>query len=653
MITKADFKILLVGAKAEGAAFYGKGMTDMYGVNNSVNTSNVYNYGKNAKAQGPQEQQKSTPPKKAMRADEILFSEVYNADKSSVDALGLSDNAKNLLLELKEKYKGYDFMVGDYETDEQASRILNGGRGTLMNVLITPDLLEEMAADESVRAKYENIIAGASDQFTAVKSKLTESGKYYLGSLGLTVNKDGSCNFYGFLKNGLTNEDGSNFLKASSAQDFADMLNALAEKRAEQTEKIKSENGIMDENLVLGDKEQKLLDELRSKYKGYDFMLANWSTDEEAAKYLATGQGEKGNVLITADLLTRMANDETERAKYEAILDEAANGVGKVKDQLTEEGKSVVDKVGASVDNDGKLTYFAKLVSGLAAKDGSKFIKASSTNELVEMLNAYALNKIEVEETEEEDPNKLSDKARAVLNELMDKYRGYEFIVGNWKTDEEASRVLSYGRGKDGNVLISPELLEEMANDESVKAKYMGIIDEAAGKFNQAKEQLTEDGRSIVEKLGMTVGADGSVSFFAKLVDGVTADDGGSYIKCSIIEDFTKSLNTLAEARKKMSAEKEESNPVKLDTPEEKEEKVEKSVMPPKSYEKYRKEENPYSTEEDYGTMPPKSFEKYAKEENPYSTEEDYGTLPPESFKKYQDAASETDIPGDTMNYTV
>lgn len=335
MITKADFKILSVGAKTEGAAFYGKGMTDMYGVNNSVNTSNVYNYGKNAKAQGPQEQQKSTPPKKAMRADEILFSEVYNADKSSVDALGLSDNAKNLLLELKEKYKGYDFMVGDYETDEQASRILNGGRGTLMNVLITPDLLEEMAADESV------------------------------------------------------------------------------------------------------------------------------------------------------------------------------------------------------------------------------------------------------------------------------------------------------------------------------KAKYMGIIDEAAGKFNQAKEQLTEDGRSIVEKLGMTVGADGSVSFFAKLVDGVTADDGGSYIKCSIIEDFTKSLNTLAEARKKMSAEKEESNPVKLDTPEEKEEKVEKSVMPPKSYEKYRKEENPYSTEEDYGTMPPKSFEKYAKEENPYSTEEDYGTLPPESFKKYQDAASETDIPGDTMNYTV
>lgn len=449
----------------------------MYGVNNSVKVPNAYNYGKNAQAQSPQEQQKTTSPKKAMRADEILFTEVYNADKSSVDALGLSDNAKNLLLELKEKYKGYDFMVGDYETDEQASRILNGGKGTIMNVLITPDLLEEMAADESVRAKYENIIAGASDQFTAVKSKLNEGGKYYLGNLGLTVNEDGTCNYYAFLKNGLTNEDGKNFLKASSAQELADMLNAFAEKRAEQTEKTEEaqkEYGLKEES-ILSDKARQLLSELREKYKGYDFMLADWSTDEEASTLLSAGMGEKGNVLITADLLEKMAADESERAKYE------------------------------------------------------------------------------------------------------------------------------------------------------------GILDQAAGQMDTVKSQLTEDGRSIVEKLGMTVNSDGSVSFFAKLIDGVTTDDGGSYIKCSIIEDFTKSLNTLAEARKKMLENKEESNPVKLDTPEEKEEKVEKSVMPPKS------------------------FEKYEKEENPYSTEEDYGNLPPESFKKYQDVenAAEKEAVGEAMNFTV
>ena len=172
MITLTDPKRGRKGQQRMEPHFKGKGMTDMYGVNSSVNIPNAYKtYGKNAQAQSPQEQNKTAASTKAMRADEILFTDVYQADKASVDALGLSDDAKNLLLELKEKYKGYDFMVGDYQSGEEASRILNHGKGTVMNVLITPSLLEEMAADESVRAKYENIIASASDQFTAVKSK--------------------------------------------------------------------------------------------------------------------------------------------------------------------------------------------------------------------------------------------------------------------------------------------------------------------------------------------------------------------------------------------------------------------------------------------------------------------------------------------------
>ncbi len=479
----------------------------MYGVNNSVNVPNAYtNYGKNAQAQSPQEQQKTTAAKKAMRADEILFTDVYQADKTAVDALGLSDDAKNLLLELKEKYKGYDFMVGDYQTSEQASRILNGGKGTVMNVLITPSLLEEMAADKSVRTKYENIIAGAADQFAEVKTKLTESGKYYLGSMGLTVNEDGSCDYYAFLKNGLTTEDGKSFLQSSSANGLADMLNALAENRSKVEEK------------------------------------------EDVSK--------------------------TEKTDNTAEVD-----------------------------------------------DG------------------------------------LSDGARAVLNELMNKYKDYGFIVGNWETDEQASEMLSHGLGTEGNVLISPALLERMAADESVKAQYIGIIDDAANSFKQAETDLTEDGKSIVEKMGMTVDGDGNVSFFASLIDGVKTDDGGDFIQSSLVKDLVNSLNTLAQARQKAieSGGKEEEFPPTLDSPEEKEEKVEKSVMPPKSFEKYQKEETPYSTEEDYGTLPPESFEKYKKEESPYSTEEDYGTLPPESFKKYQEEvnAINAEEAGEAMNYKV
>ena len=605
----------------------------MYGVNSSVNIPNAYKtYGKNAQAQSPQEQNKTAASTKAMRADEILFTDVYQADKASVDALGLSDDAKNLLLELKEKYKGYDFMVGDYQSGEEASRILNHGKGTVMNVLITPSLLEEMAADESVRAKYENIIASASDQFTAVKSKLNEGGKYYLGSVGLTVNEDGSYEYYAFLKNGLTAEDGQDFLKSDSAEGLANMLNKTEEKdKTSETQKTDSED---DDPNKLSDKARDVLNELMDKYRGYDFIVGNWKTDEEASRVLSYGRGRDGNVLISPELLERMAADESVKAQYTAIIDEAAKGVGKVREELTEKADSAVDRIGASVANDGTVTYFAKLVQGLTANDGSSFLRASGVTELTEMLNAYAENnKISQTEKPEEtiDPNKLSEGARNVLYELMEKYKGYDFIVGSWETDEEASRVLSYGKGKDGNVLISPELLERMAADESVKAEYMGIIENSANSLDKVKNDLSEDGRSIVEKLGLTVGADGTVSYFAKLIDGVTTDDGGSYIKCSIIEDFTKSLETLAKTRQKLLEGRDETEPIRLDTPEEKEEKVEKSVMPPKS------------------------FEKYEKEENPYSTEEDYGNLPPESFKKYQEveSAPEKEAAGEAMNFTV
>ena len=110
-------------------------------------------------------------------------------------------------------------------------------------------------------------------------------------------------------------------------------------------------------------------------------------------------------------------------------------------------------------------------------------------------------------------------------------------------------------------------------------------------------------------------------------------------------------LNALAEAREKMLEENKDDPQKPID----KEEEKKKSVLPPKSFEKYKKEPDPYSTEEDYGDLPPESFEKYRKKEDPYATEEDYGTLPPESFKKYEEAAAEAnaEASGVQMNYSV
>lgn len=243
----------------------------------------------------------------------------------------------------------------------------------------------------------------------------------------------------------------------------------------------------------------------------------------------------------------------------------------------------------------------------------------------------------------------LSDGAQKLLQELKGKYKNYDFLVADYETDEEASAILSTGKGE-YNVLITPDLLEKMAADEGERAKYENIISGAAEQFREMEKNLTDGGKSILESLGFTVKGDGTVDFYAKLL-GVKTEDGGNVAKSSLISELTNMVNTLAENREKMIEKAKEGDDNK---PVDKEEQKQKSVLPPKSFEKYEKEKKPYSNEEDYGNLPPESFEKYRRKEEPYPTEEDYGNLPPESFKKYQSEAG-TDLgdAGDTMNFSV
>ena len=56
---------------------------------------------------------------------------------------------------------------------------------------------------------------------------------------------------------------------------------------------------------------------------------------------------------------------------------------------------------------------------------------------------------------------KLSDKAKALLQELKKSYSNADFYVAEYETDEEAAEYLSRG-SKDYSVLIDPEELERM-----------------------------------------------------------------------------------------------------------------------------------------------------------------------------------------------
>lgn len=112
-------------------------------------------------------------------------------------------------------------------------------------------------------------------------------------------------------------------------------------------------------------------------------------------------------------------------------------------------------------------------------------------------------------------PLQLSDRAKKLLKELRKTYGNMDFMVADYETEEEAAHYLSRGT-KEYSVLIDPETLEQMAADEDTKKKYLGIIEETTAKFDDMKEDLGEKKDEVV-RIGVTIGKDGTVSYFAEL----------------------------------------------------------------------------------------------------------------------------------------
>lgn len=142
--------------------------------------------------------------------------------------------------------------------------------------------------------------------------------------------------------------------------------------------------------------------------------------------------------------------------------------------------------------------YYNSTVNSRSAKDAKNADKAG-----------------EAGKAEKKDSVQLSDKAKKLLEELQKKYGNMDFIVADYETDEEAAEYLSRGT-KEFSVLIDPETLEEMAADEEAKAKYTGILEDSVAQLKDMKEQLG-DKKDEVTRLGISIGKDGSVSYFADL----------------------------------------------------------------------------------------------------------------------------------------
>lgn len=118
----------------------------------------------------------------------------------------LSKKAQKLLEKLRKTYGNMDFMVADFDNEEDAKGILS--RGTKeFSVLFSSEELEKMASDENYEKEYLERIQGAvrmSEQinaengFGSVFGKDGENGR--ITKMGVSFNKDGTMTYFAELE---------------------------------------------------------------------------------------------------------------------------------------------------------------------------------------------------------------------------------------------------------------------------------------------------------------------------------------------------------------------------------------------------------------------------------------------------------------------
>lgn len=141
----------------------------------------------------------------------------------------LSDEAKDYLASLKEKFGDIDFFVADCATDEEMGRYFAMGTKKY-SCVISSSLIESMATDEAAREKYEKVIANAGEQIEEMKAEakeeLGEEAAEQIEFVGFKVDDNGMVEYFAKLR------DDNNSYYAKLKQKRAEEKEA--EKKAEE-----------------------------------------------------------------------------------------------------------------------------------------------------------------------------------------------------------------------------------------------------------------------------------------------------------------------------------------------------------------------------------------------------------------------------------
>ena len=170
------------------------------------------------------------------------------------EGIKLSDNAKNLLEELRKKYGNMDISVAEWSTDEEQDYYA-GLTDKDYSVLINPELLEKMAADDSVREQYESVLGNAGKASETLKEELGEDVDK-IKSFSITMDADGKVTYaVKLLKN----------MAEQSKNNTKTQKERLGEQRAARKEEAKKQEEELETEKIEADSIEGLIAAIKEK----------------------------------------------------------------------------------------------------------------------------------------------------------------------------------------------------------------------------------------------------------------------------------------------------------------------------------------------------------------------------------------------------
>ena len=355
---------------------------------------------------------------------------------------GLSSEAKDYLNDLRQRYSDVNISVADFRNTKQMESFMMGCGGS-NNIIISSNIIEQMAKDPAAAAKYEKVIADAPQAGKEIVEGCEAKGLKVL-ACGTRIDQNGKVTYWGVASK--TGENPGTAYK----EKIEELIEEIRAKKKEEKLKAKkaAEKELMEQPIKVSlskegyaklyDENRKDLEEYASQQDKAQAIIAEWK--EQVAKIKGSNKGadyysylsekydcvKNGDVAISGAYLRKCANDPEEAKKLEENLslfkDLYKQGYESAKRNAARLGGKLVSYSESwSIDSKGNITMIGQttVTSDTGTKSQKELEEELEERRKEKKEEAKKAEKIKERKAEEKEQMERLQNSRATIREKV------------------------------------------------------------------------------------------------------------------------------------------------------------------------------------------------------------------------------------------